>query len=190
MASVQPLRNFGSFHHCPCETGHSAECKSSLRVPGRALAQGLSRPEPELPPRGSNQQWGERYLESADGKFRLSCDSCLPPLVPDTQQRVAAQHHHHRRRCHRPQWQTHLLQLREGCKCPLQRLLQHLSGQQVPSVTFLPSLQLVVQRLGFDTRVTVLGHVQRGGTPSAFDRVLVGLGWDTVGVTLQKGAGS
>lgn len=33
--------------------------------------------------------------------------------------------------------------------------------------------QLVVKRLGFDTRVTVLGHVQRGGTPSAFDRVLV-----------------
>ncbi len=27
-------------------------------------------------------------------------------------------------------------------------------------------------RTGFDTRVTVLGHVQRGGTPSAFDRVL------------------
>lgn len=31
---------------------------------------------------------------------------------------------------------------------------------------------LVVRRLGVDTRVTVLGHVQRGGTPSAFDRVL------------------
>ncbi|XP_045071323.1 ATP-dependent 6-phosphofructokinase, liver type-like isoform X3 [Coregonus clupeaformis] len=31
---------------------------------------------------------------------------------------------------------------------------------------------LVVKRLGYDTRVTVLGHVQRGGTPSAFDRVL------------------
>lgn len=27
-------------------------------------------------------------------------------------------------------------------------------------------------RTGFDTRVTVLGHVQRGGTPSALDRVL------------------
>uniref|UniRef100_A0AAQ4R2V6 ATP-dependent 6-phosphofructokinase n=1 Tax=Gasterosteus aculeatus aculeatus TaxID=481459 RepID=A0AAQ4R2V6_GASAC len=26
--------------------------------------------------------------------------------------------------------------------------------------------------LGYDTRVTVLGHVQRGGTPSAFDRIL------------------
>ncbi|XP_019386375.1 PREDICTED: ATP-dependent 6-phosphofructokinase, platelet type isoform X3 [Crocodylus porosus] len=31
---------------------------------------------------------------------------------------------------------------------------------------------LVVRRLGFDTRVTILGHVQRGGTPSAFDRIL------------------
>ncbi|XP_067373194.1 ATP-dependent 6-phosphofructokinase, liver type isoform X2 [Channa argus] len=31
---------------------------------------------------------------------------------------------------------------------------------------------LVIKRLGYDTRVTVLGHVQRGGTPSAFDRIL------------------
>lgn len=28
------------------------------------------------------------------------------------------------------------------------------------------------ERLGFDVRATTLGHVQRGGTPSAFDRVL------------------
>lgn len=28
------------------------------------------------------------------------------------------------------------------------------------------------ERLGFDLRVTTLGHVQRGGTPSAFDRLL------------------
>jgi phosphofructokinase-like protein len=28
------------------------------------------------------------------------------------------------------------------------------------------------QRTGFETRATVLGHVQRGGTPTAFDRVL------------------
>uniref|UniRef100_A0A3P8UQK0 ATP-dependent 6-phosphofructokinase n=1 Tax=Cynoglossus semilaevis TaxID=244447 RepID=A0A3P8UQK0_CYNSE len=32
--------------------------------------------------------------------------------------------------------------------------------------------KLVTDRLGFDTRTTILGHVQRGGTPSAFDRVL------------------
>ncbi|MBN3289864.1 PFKAM protein, partial [Polypterus senegalus] len=31
---------------------------------------------------------------------------------------------------------------------------------------------LVVKKLGYDTRVTILGHVQRGGTPSAFDRIL------------------
>ncbi|XP_053569817.1 LOW QUALITY PROTEIN: ATP-dependent 6-phosphofructokinase, platelet type [Bombina bombina] len=32
--------------------------------------------------------------------------------------------------------------------------------------------ELVVKTFGFDTRVTILGHVQRGGTPSAFDRIL------------------
>ncbi|XP_046351037.1 ATP-dependent 6-phosphofructokinase-like isoform X2 [Haliotis rufescens] len=31
---------------------------------------------------------------------------------------------------------------------------------------------LLSTRLGYDTRVTVLGHVQRGGSPSAFDRIL------------------
>ena len=32
--------------------------------------------------------------------------------------------------------------------------------------------KVVVDRLNQDTRVTVLGHVQRGGAPSAFDRIL------------------
>jgi 6-phosphofructokinase 1 len=31
---------------------------------------------------------------------------------------------------------------------------------------------LIEQKTGYETRVTVLGHVQRGGTPTAFDRVL------------------
>jgi 6-phosphofructokinase 1 len=30
----------------------------------------------------------------------------------------------------------------------------------------------ITDRLGWETRVTVLGHVQRGGSPTAFDRVL------------------
>jgi 6-phosphofructokinase 1 len=30
----------------------------------------------------------------------------------------------------------------------------------------------IQEQTGFDTRVNVLGHVQRGGAPSAFDRVL------------------
>ncbi len=32
--------------------------------------------------------------------------------------------------------------------------------------------QEIEQRTGYETRVTILGHVQRGGTPTAFDRVL------------------
>jgi len=32
--------------------------------------------------------------------------------------------------------------------------------------------QEIEKRLGVETRVTVLGHVQRGGTPTAYDRVL------------------
>mgnify|MGYP000507017355 CR=1 FL=1 len=32
--------------------------------------------------------------------------------------------------------------------------------------------KLIEEKTGFETRVTVLGHIQRGGTPTAFDRVL------------------
>ncbi|MGE5047685.1 MAG: 6-phosphofructokinase, partial [Deltaproteobacteria bacterium] len=32
--------------------------------------------------------------------------------------------------------------------------------------------ELIEARTGFETRSTVLGHIQRGGTPTAFDRVL------------------
>jgi 6-phosphofructokinase 1 len=32
--------------------------------------------------------------------------------------------------------------------------------------------QELEKRTGFESRVTILGHVQRGGTPVAFDRVL------------------
>ena len=32
--------------------------------------------------------------------------------------------------------------------------------------------EAIEERTGFETRVTVLGHIQRGGTPTAFDRIL------------------
>lgn len=32
--------------------------------------------------------------------------------------------------------------------------------------------EIIRERAGFETRVTVLGHIQRGGSPSAFDRLL------------------
>lgn len=38
---------------------------------------------------------------------------------------------------------------------------------------FIEIVQLISTRLKYDTRVTILGHVQRGGCPSAFDRLLV-----------------
>lgn len=34
---------------------------------------------------------------------------------------------------------------------------------------------VLTDRLGLDTRVTTLGHTQRGGKPCAFDRILVRL---------------
>lgn len=33
---------------------------------------------------------------------------------------------------------------------------------------------VLTDRLGLDTRVTTLGHTQRGGRPCAMDRILVG----------------
>lgn len=33
--------------------------------------------------------------------------------------------------------------------------------------------EVLTQRLGLDTRVTTLGHTQRGGRPAAYDRILV-----------------
>ncbi|XP_026061429.1 ATP-dependent 6-phosphofructokinase, platelet type-like isoform X3 [Carassius auratus] len=50
---------------------------------------------------------------------------------------------------------------------------------------------LVVRCLGFDTRVTILGHVQRGGTPSAFDRILASrMGVEAVLALLEVSPGT
>ncbi len=51
----------------------------------------------------------------------------------------------------------------------------HLVAEQVEKIT------------GFETRVTVLGHIQRGGTPTAFDRVIgTRFGVKAVELILQK----
>ncbi|KAM7379772.1 hypothetical protein PAMP_005299 [Pampus punctatissimus] len=53
----------------------------------------------------------------------------------------------------------------------------------------LVDINLVVRCLGFDTRVTILGHVQRGGTPSAFDRILASrMGVEAVLALLEASA--
>jgi phosphofructokinase-like protein len=47
--------------------------------------------------------------------------------------------------------------------------------------------KLIEQKTGIETRVTVLGHVQRGGTPTAYDRVLATrFGLKAVELILQK----
>ncbi len=48
----------------------------------------------------------------------------------------------------------------------------------------------IKEKTGFDTRVTVLGHIQRGGSPTAFDRVLASrLGAEAVDLLLKNEAG-
>jgi len=47
------------------------------------------------------------------------------------------------------------------------------------------------EELGFDLRVTVLGHVQRGGTPTHFDRMLgTRLGAEAVAALVEGDAGN
>lgn len=46
---------------------------------------------------------------------------------------------------------------------------------------------LIEQRTGIETRATTLGHIQRGGTPTSFDRVLATrLGWGALDMVLDK----
>lgn len=48
--------------------------------------------------------------------------------------------------------------------------------------------QVLTEKLGEDTRVTILGHVQRGGAPSAFDRTMsTRLGVEAVRELLESG---
>lgn len=51
-----------------------------------------------------------------------------------------------------------LVVVAEGAKYNAERLIRHFAEHR--------------QRLGFELRATILGHVQRGGTPGAFDRLL------------------
>ncbi len=53
------------------------------------------------------------------------------------------------------------------CEGAIDRQLKPIKPEYVKSV--------IEGRLGLDTRVTTLGHVQRGGTPCAYDRYLVSI---------------
>ncbi len=50
--------------------------------------------------------------------------------------------------------------------------------------------EIIKERTNTDTRVTILGHIQRGGTPSAFDRILASkMGYKAVELLLNNVSG-
>uniref|UniRef100_A0A8C5FXH7 6-phosphofructokinase n=1 Tax=Gadus morhua TaxID=8049 RepID=A0A8C5FXH7_GADMO len=73
-------------------------------------------------------------------------------------------------------WEEHLCRrladVRLQCTHIHTRIHPRIKGEEAPPPHRQNMAFLVTDRLGFDTRTTVLGHVQRGGTPSAFDRIL------------------
>ncbi len=63
-----------------------------------------------------------------------------------------------------------------------------LQGNPIPSSYI---KQIIQEKLGWDTRETILGHVQRGGAPSAFDRYMSTVfGWASVQELLKKDDGN
>ncbi len=64
----------------------------------------------------------------------------------------------------------------EGAHCNAQALADHFKQHH--------------ERTGFELRMTILGHVQRGGSPTAFDRLLASrLGNGAIELLLQGGSG-
>jgi 6-phosphofructokinase 1 len=49
----------------------------------------------------------------------------------------------------------------------------------------------VEHRIGYETRITILGHIQRGGSPTAFDRVLASrMGYTSIKALEESEAGT
>src|SRR6476659_9355349 len=74
-----------------------------------------------------------------------------------------------------PRWETHLCEQISNVRSSGRRnsIVVVAEGAQDSEHTPINSeyiRQVLEDRLGEDTRVTILGHVQRGGAPSAFDR--------------------
>ena len=64
------------------------------------------------------------------------------------------------------------------------------SDEQGQPVTSQMVADIITERLGEDTRVTILGHVQRGGAPTAYDRWMPTLmGYEAALEVLQAGPG-
>jgi 6-phosphofructokinase 1 len=115
---------------------------------------------------GRTKGWIATYAGIAAG-----ADAILVPEVEQDLDEVAATIRARHRRGH-----THsIVVVAEGCAAPRGEAVtagvDAFGFERLGGVGYLFGAEL--ERLtGFETRVTVLGHLQRGGTPTAFDRVL------------------
>lgn len=76
-----------------------------------------------------------------------------------------------------PEWPEHLCaklsRMRQGgCRLNIVIVAEGAIDNTGEAISANQVAEVIRSRLHFDTRVTVLGHVQRGGSPSAFDRLL------------------
>ncbi len=115
---------------------------------------------------GRTKGWIATYAGIAAG-----ADAILVPEVEQDLDEVAATIRARHRHGH-----THsIVVVAEGCAAPrgdaVTAGVDAFGFERLGGVGYLFGAEL--ERLtGFETRVTVLGHLQRGGTPTAFDRVL------------------
>jgi ATP-dependent phosphofructokinase / diphosphate-dependent phosphofructokinase len=113
---------------------------------------------------GRTKGWIATYAGLAGGAHAI-----LIPEVPYDIEEVAALI----RRRHRRGKKYSIVVVAEGIEPPQRVTLQKdvFGFDRLGGVAY--QLAPVIEELtGYETRVTVLGHLQRGGTPSAFDRVL------------------
>ena len=115
---------------------------------------------------GRTKGWIATYAGIASG-----ADAILVPEVEPDLDAVAATI----RARHRHGRTYSIVVVAEGCAAPRGEAvgagIDAFGFERLGGVGYLFGAEL--ERLtGFETRVTVLGHLQRGGTPTAFDRVL------------------
>ena len=115
---------------------------------------------------GRTKGWIATYAGIAAGADAI----LVPEVEPDLDEVAAtirARHRHGRT--------YSIVVVAEGCAAPrgeaVSAGIDAFGFERLGGVGYLFGAEL--ERLtGFETRVTVLGHLQRGGTPTAFDRVL------------------
>lgn len=89
-------------------------------------------------------------------------------------------------------WRTHLQRIvkrnrRNGRRNTLVLLCEGAVAADSTPITSRDVHQVLSEELDIDTRITVLGHVQRGGAPVAYDRILATLqGVEAVSVILES----